>query len=68
MTLTEKQAIWHGVHWSRWHWPDRSRENLSRTGKSLSHPLARGSTEATAILARCGTGYRVVTESGAFAV
>ncbi len=23
--------------------------------------------EATAILARCGTGYRVVTESGAFA-
>lgn len=26
---------------------------LSRTGKSLSHPLARGSTEATAILARC---------------
>lgn len=40
---------------------------LSRTGKSLSHPLARGSTEATAILARCGTGYRVVTESGAFA-
>ena len=40
---------------------------LSSTGKSLSHPLARGSTEATAILARCGTGYRVVTESGAFA-
>ncbi len=27
MTLTEKQQLWHGVHWSRWHWPDRSREN-----------------------------------------
>jgi hypothetical protein len=40
---------------------------LSPHRKISSHPLARGSTEATAILARCGTGYRVVTESGAFA-